>query len=119
MKQRHTRRLFLKNTAKAAVAFTIVPRYVLGGPGYIPPSDRLNIALIGAGGKAEAHIEALKATQTFAAFCDVDERRAANAYKEFPKVPRRMSAPRPGPGGACDRPARTRPRSRRVDCCLG
>jgi predicted dehydrogenase len=88
MKHRHTRRLFLKNTAKAAVAFTIVPRYVLGGPGYIPPSDRLNIALIGAGGKAEAHIEALKATQTFAAFCDVDDRRAANAYKEFPKVPR-------------------------------
>lgn len=88
MKHCHSRRNFLKTTAKAAVAFTIVPRYVLGGKGYVAPSDRLNIALVGAGGKAEAHIEALKATQTFAAFCDVDDRRAAKAYKEFPNVPR-------------------------------
>ena len=50
MKNRHTRRNFLKTTAKAAVAFTIVPRHVLGGNGYIPPSVRLNIALICAGG---------------------------------------------------------------------
>jgi len=29
--------------------FTIVPRQVLGGPGYTPPSDKLNIACIGVG----------------------------------------------------------------------
>ena len=88
MKKRHTRRNFLKTTGKAALAFTIVPRFVLGGKGHIPPSDRLNIAFIGAGGKAGAHIEALKGTENFVAFCDVDDRRAADAYKEFPNVPR-------------------------------
>jgi len=29
----------------------LVPRYVLGGPGYTPPSDILNIVMIGAGGQ--------------------------------------------------------------------
>ena len=28
----------------------IVPRHVLGGPGYQAPSDTLNIAIVGAGG---------------------------------------------------------------------
>jgi predicted dehydrogenase len=88
MKKRQSRRNFLKTTAKAAVAFTIIPRYVLGGKGYIPPSDRLNIAFVGAGGKAGDHIDKLKATETFVAFCDVDDRRAADTYKEFPNVPR-------------------------------
>ncbi len=87
MKKYHTRRSFLKTTGKAAFAFTIVPRFVLGGKGYIPPSDRLNIALIGVGGKGSAHLNALKKTETFVAFCDVDDRRAADAYAEFPKVP--------------------------------
>ncbi len=88
MKKRSTRRDFLKNSGKAALAFTIVPRFVLGGPGHIPPSDRLNIAFVGVGGKAEAHLGALKGTERFVAFCDVDDRRAANGYKEFPDVPR-------------------------------
>ena len=43
------RRDFLTNTAAASFAFTIVPRNVLGGPGHIPPSDKLNIAYIGCG----------------------------------------------------------------------
>ena len=50
MKKRHTRRDFLKNTAKAAVAFTIVPRYVLGGKGYIGPHGghkKLAVGILG------------------------------------------------------------------------
>ena len=42
------RREFL-GTVVAASAFTILPRHVLGGPGYIAPSDVLNIAQIGCG----------------------------------------------------------------------
>ncbi len=45
-----SRRQFL-GTAGAAAAFTIVPRRVLGGPGYIPPSDKINLAVIGVGGQ--------------------------------------------------------------------
>ena len=44
-----SRRKFLGQTAAAAVGFTIVPRRVLGGVGYVPPSDKVNIAFIGVG----------------------------------------------------------------------
>ena len=88
MKKRHTRREFLKTGGKAALAFTIVPRYVLGGKGYIPPSDRLNVAFVGVGGRGASHVQALKGTENLVAFCDVDDRQAADAYNEFPKVPR-------------------------------
>lgn len=46
-----TRRTFLKSTLGAAAAFTIVPRHVLGGPGYKPPSETVGGALIGCGGR--------------------------------------------------------------------
>ena len=44
-----SRRTFLAQTATAAFGFSIVPRHVLGGAGYVPPSDKLNIAFIGVG----------------------------------------------------------------------
>lgn len=43
------RRLFLKGGALSAAAFTILPRNVFGGKGYTPPSDKINIGLIGCG----------------------------------------------------------------------
>ena len=46
-----TRREFLGTAATAAAAFTIVPRHVLGGPGHVPPSDKINLAMIGVGGQ--------------------------------------------------------------------
>ncbi len=39
----------------AVTAFTIVPRHVLGGAGQTPPSERLNLAGIGAGGNMCRH----------------------------------------------------------------
>ena len=52
-----TRREFM-GAAAAATAFTIAPRYVLGGSGSPAPSDTLNIGLIGAGiMKADSLIE--------------------------------------------------------------
>lgn len=53
-----TRRQFL-NTAGTAAAFTILPRYVMGGTGYTPPSERLNIALVGAGGQGMRNLRNL------------------------------------------------------------
>jgi predicted dehydrogenase len=43
-----SRRRFLTQTA-AAIGLSIVPRRVLGGAGYVPPSDKVNIAFIGVG----------------------------------------------------------------------
>jgi predicted dehydrogenase len=44
-----SRRKFLGQSAATAMAFSIVPRHVLGGPGFVPPSDKVNIAFIGVG----------------------------------------------------------------------
>ncbi len=44
-----SRRQFLDRAGSAAVGLTIVPRRVLGGPEYVPPSDKVNIAFIGVG----------------------------------------------------------------------
>ena len=43
------RREFIGTAAAASIGFTILPRHVIGGPGYIPPSDKINLAYIGCG----------------------------------------------------------------------
>jgi predicted dehydrogenase len=65
------RRDFLASAALTAAGLTIVPRRVLGGTGYTPPSDRLNIAGIGVGGMGKNNIRAL-ASENIVALCDVD-----------------------------------------------
>ena len=83
-----TRRDFLRTGSIAAAGFFIVPRHVLGGPGYIAPSDRLNIAGIGAGGKGASDLSefAKSPKANIVAFCDVDEAQAAGSVKRFPKA---------------------------------
>ena len=68
---KNSRRDFLVSTAIAATGLMIVPRHVLGGTGYTPPSDRLNIAGIGVGGMGMHNIRAL-AGENIVALCDVD-----------------------------------------------
>jgi predicted dehydrogenase len=48
---RSSRREFLKTGAAVTGVCTIVPRHVLGGRGFVAPSDKVNIALVGAGGR--------------------------------------------------------------------
>ncbi|MFQ5446526.1 MAG: Gfo/Idh/MocA family protein [Saprospiraceae bacterium] len=81
-----SRRKFVKATGLAAAGAMIVPRHVLGR-GFIPPSDKLNIACIGVGGRGGAHVNALKG-ENLVAFCDVDDVRAKGTFENFPKVPR-------------------------------
>lgn len=54
-----SRRSFLKDSAAAAASLTIVPRHVLGGSGQVPPSDKVNIALVGAGGQGRSNLTRL------------------------------------------------------------
>src|SRR5574341_2600904 len=75
-----TRREFLGTSALATAAFTIVPRHVLGGPGYVPPSDKLNIACIGVGGKGYSDVADV-ATENIVALCDVDDEQMAGTLK--------------------------------------
>jgi predicted dehydrogenase len=57
-RQNFQRRQFLQGTA-AVTAFTIVPRYVLGGQDQTPPSDLINVAVIGTGGQGIVNMKAL------------------------------------------------------------
>jgi predicted dehydrogenase len=83
-----SRRDFLKTGTIAAASFMIVPRFVLGGKGYIAPSDRLIIASVGVGGKGADDINHFDKTgkAEMAFLCDVDDARAAGSVKKFPKA---------------------------------
>lgn len=80
-----SRRQFIKSVGIAAAGFTIVPRHVLGGVGFVAPSDMLNIAGIGVGGMGLANLKHLK-SQNIVALCDVDWKYAKGAFEEFPKA---------------------------------
>lgn len=54
-----TRRDFLKASAAVAAGFTIVPPHVLGGPKHVAPSDKVNLALVGAGGQGRSNLHGL------------------------------------------------------------
>jgi Oxidoreductase family, NAD-binding Rossmann fold len=56
--------------------------------GYKSPNEKLNIASIGAGGKAASDIHGCAPTENIVALCDVDDKQAANIYKEFEKPPK-------------------------------
>ena len=73
--------------ATAAAAFTIVSPHVLGGPGRVPPSEKLNIAGIGVGGRGAGDLDAVK-SENIVALCDVDQRRAAATFKRYPGAAR-------------------------------
>jgi predicted dehydrogenase len=53
-----SRRQFLSATAVVS-ALTLVPRHVLGGARFVPPSQKVNIALVGCGGQGRTNAEAL------------------------------------------------------------
>ena len=53
--QNSSRRNFIRSSALAGAGFMIIPRHVLGR-GYTAPSDKLNLAAIGAGGKGTSDI---------------------------------------------------------------
>ena len=80
-KPRFDRRTFIGGAASAA-AFTIVPRHVLGGPGNTPPSEKLNIACIGVGGKGFDNVRNMM-SENIVALCDVDSDVLAKGAKQF------------------------------------
>ncbi len=80
-----SRRKFVKNSALVLGGLSIVPRHVLG-KGFTPPSDKLNIAAIGAGGKGQSDIinAWVNGANNVTALCDVDFSRAKAAADKFP-----------------------------------
>lgn len=86
-KNKASRRNFIKNTSIAAAGFFIIPRHVLGR-GYIPPSDKLNVASIGVGGMGFSDVSTISKSPkvNIVALVDVDDRQAVKAREKFPKA---------------------------------
>ncbi|MBT3198909.1 MAG: Gfo/Idh/MocA family oxidoreductase [Phycisphaerales bacterium] len=82
-----SRREFMSTAALAAGTVAIVPSHVLGAKsGSTPPSDTVNIAQIGCGGKGSSDCRfAEKAGGKIVALCDVDSRRAAGIFNAYGK----------------------------------
>ena len=68
-----------------AAGFGSVPS--LPGLGYKSPNEKLNVASIGAGGKAASDIFGC-ASENIVALCDVDEKQAARTFAHYEKVPK-------------------------------
>jgi predicted dehydrogenase len=89
-----TRRDFIKTAIAASAGLAIVPRHVLGGQGFTPPSDELTKAVIGIGGMGRGHLR--YPGSRLLAVCDVDENHLKTAleiggsgvkgYKDFREV---------------------------------
>ena len=71
MSKDYTRRDFVGDTARLAMGAMIVPRHVLGGRGYQPPSATLNVACVGVGGMGMQNMKQLLG-ENIVAVCDVD-----------------------------------------------
>ena len=69
-----SRRNFIKKSSVIGAGIFIVPRNVLGGQGYTSPSDQLNLAAIGSGGKGTSDImnASVNGRERVVALCDVD-----------------------------------------------
>jgi len=79
------RRKFIKNVGSAGAAFTVVPNIAVSGLGHTAPSDKLNIAGIGIGGKGKVNLRNM-VEQNIVALCDCDFDYAAGVFRTYPKA---------------------------------
>ena len=87
--KKKSRRNFIKNSSLLGSGIFIVPRNVLGGIGFIPPSDQLNIAAIGAGGKGSDIRDSWVSNERVIALCDVHplgKHGVIQSRKKYPKA---------------------------------
>ncbi|HVT94181.1 MAG TPA: Gfo/Idh/MocA family oxidoreductase [Bryobacteraceae bacterium] len=79
----HPERVTRRTFAGAAAAFLVVPRHVLGGPGYVAPSDKINLATIGLGRQGQAVMMDLMARPEIQVVSVCDCNREAHNYAEY------------------------------------
>ncbi len=78
-------RRHLMGAAAATAALAVVPSHVLGGARRVPPSEKLNIAGIGIGGRGAGDLNEVS-TENIVALCDVDEAHAGRVFKKYPNA---------------------------------
>src|SRR5215472_15097133 len=80
-----TRRKFVEMTATSAIGFTILPRHVLGGEGYIPPSDKITLAYIGCGTQGLRELLHMLPNDGIHVVAVCDPNKNAIGYKDWSK----------------------------------
>jgi predicted dehydrogenase len=78
-----TRRHFLRSTTLAGAAALAAPAVLRASPGGLSPNERLNIAIIGVGGRGRAALQGF-AAENIVALCDVDATPLAAAHEQHP-----------------------------------
>ncbi len=84
MRRQTSRRDFLMNTTLAGVGFWVAGKSLLAQSK--SPNEKLNIGIIGAGGKGLSDMEAVEKSDNIVALCDVDEKQAAKAREKQPQA---------------------------------
>jgi hypothetical protein len=86
MQPETTRRDFLRRAASGGAGLLILAdsRSARGAPA----QDKLNVALIGVGGRGGWFVSTMPQLANVVALCDVNQRRAAKAYERFPDLPK-------------------------------
>ncbi|NLE39947.1 MAG: Gfo/Idh/MocA family oxidoreductase, partial [Pirellulaceae bacterium] len=83
MSQRIDRRTLFRQTAFAGASVWLCGRAV--GADAKSPNEKLDIAIIGPGGQGKTNLNNV-AGENIVAICDVDDKRAGDAYERFPKA---------------------------------
>lgn len=88
MSKKISRADFLKTSAAGLAAMTVVPGNVMGAAfGHKAPSDKLNIAGVGIGGRGSAVLDDLK-EENIVALCDTDWKYAKGTFDRYAKAQR-------------------------------
>ncbi|HVG14207.1 MAG TPA: Gfo/Idh/MocA family oxidoreductase [Chitinophagaceae bacterium] len=77
------RRKFVSLTATTALGFSIVPRHVLGGKGFVPPSDKITLAYIGVGTQGLKEMLPLLAVPEIQVVAVCDPNKEARGYRDW------------------------------------
>ena len=64
-----SRRAFIRGTTNNRRFLSLIPRYVLGGAGFVPPSEKVNVAIVGCGGQGRTNVRSIGASPRDCALC--------------------------------------------------
>ena len=79
------RRKFVGMLASSAIAFTIVPRHVLGGKNFVAPSDKITLGYIGMGTQGIRELLPMLAVPEIQVVAVCDPNKEARGYRDWGK----------------------------------
>ncbi|MBA4411011.1 MAG: Gfo/Idh/MocA family oxidoreductase [Bacteroidota bacterium] len=80
------RRKFIGGISTAALAMTVVPRHVLGGNGFVAPSDKITLAYIGTGTQGLRELQPLLSIPELQIVAVCDPQKYAFGYYDWGKT---------------------------------